>query len=332
MYPVIIIAEAGVNHNGDLNLAFELIERAKAAQADYVKFQTFIPENVMTKHAVMADYQKENTGKAESQLEMVRRLQISFEDHQLLIDKCNKTGIKFLSTGFDLESLDFLSAQAMDFVKVPSGEITNLPYLRKVAQFKRPVILSTGMATMKEVSKAIDVLIRLGVNRDEITALHCTTQYPAPFEDVNLKAMLSMAKTQQVAIGYSDHTPGIEVAIAAVALGATIIEKHFTLDNNLPGPDHRASLEPTQLTAMVSAVRHIEKALGSEEKRPSPSEINNIPITRKSIVARQAIKKGALFTEENLTVKRPGTGRSPMDWDQVLGSAAERDYEADDLI
>lgn len=333
MNRVIIIAEAGVNHNGSINRAKELIEAAAEAGVDFVKFQTFKADKIVTKSAQRAEYQDSNTGDKDSQHEMLRKLELSEEMHQELIEYCNSRSIKFLSTGFDLESLEFLNKKNIELFKIPSGEITNLPYLRKIASFQKPVVMSTGMATMEEVREAFNVLLNEGMKKENITILHCNTEYPTPVEDVNLKAMNTVGRELDVSIGYSDHTLGIEVPIAAVALGATVIEKHFTLDRNLPGPDHRASLEPGELKAMVTAIRNIEKAMaGSGKKEPSSSEIKNRPIARKSIVASQKIKQGERFTEQNLAIKRPGTGISPLLWDKVLEKSATRDFEMDDLI
>ena len=334
MKRVIIIAEAGVNHNGDINKAKQLIDKAVEASVDYIKFQTFKTELCISKNAVKADYQIENTqNSSESQLEMVKKLELSFDQFIELEKYCQQKGIKFLSTGFDTDSLDFLAGLGVKIAKIPSGEITNLPYLRQVASLFPEVILSTGMATITEIKDAVKVLTDNGVSKDKITVLHCNTEYPTPMEDVNLKAMLHIQREVGVPVGYSDHTLGIEVPIAAVALGATVIEKHFTLDKTLPGPDHKASLEPEELKAMVSAIRNIEKAVGgSGLKEVSISEAKNKPIARKSIVAAKRIVKGEFFTVENLTVKRPGTGISPMQWDDVIGKTAKKDFEEDDLI
>jgi N,N'-diacetyllegionaminate synthase len=334
MDKTIIIAEAGVNHNGDFELAKKLIDAAAEAKADYVKFQTFIAENVISKNAEKADYQIENTGnKIETQLEMVKKLELTPKMHDDLIEHCNQYDIKFLSTAFDLDSIDLLSKYKLGLFKIPSGEITNLPYLEKIAKGNYPFfVMSTGMATMDEVGEALDVLIKNGVNKSKITILHCNTEYPTPMEDVNLIAMNSIKERFGVNIGYSDHTLGIEIPIAAVALGATVIEKHFTLDRKMSGPDHRASLEPDELKQMVASIRNIEVALGDGIKIPSKSESKNIVIARKSIVASKDIKKGDTFNTDNLTVKRPGSGISPMKWYEVLGTVSERDYEADDII
>jgi N,N'-diacetyllegionaminate synthase len=327
-----VIAEAGVNHNADLNLAYRLIDAAVSAGADAVKFQTAIPELVATGFAQKAGYQKETTAAGESQLEMIRKIHFPLETYKALKAHCDEKKIAFFSTAFDLTSLDFLENLGQPYHKVPSGEVTNLPYLRQMGRYGRPVILSTGMATMDEIEAALGVLEQAGTPRDRITVLHCTTEYPAPMADVNLRAMLTIRDAFNVKIGYSDHTMGIEVAIAAVALGATMIEKHFTLDRNLPGPDHKASLEPGEFKAMVGAIRNIEQALGDGIKRPGASEVKNKPIARKSLVAARAIRAGEIFSEANITAKRPGTGLSPMRWDDVLGRKAPRDFAADELI
>ncbi|XTB52006.1 N-acetylneuraminate synthase [Fusobacterium nucleatum] len=333
MKRTLIIAEAGVNHNGDIAKAKALIDKGVEAGVDYVKFQTFKAGNLVTKQAKRAAYQDKNTQDNDSQYEMLKKLELSQKDHQELIDYCTQKGVKFLSTGFDNESLAFLSQLGVTIAKVPSGEITNLPYLRQVASLFPEVILSTGMATIVEIKDAVKVLTDEGISKEKITILHCNTEYPTPMEDVNLKAMLHIQRELGVSIGYSDHTLGIEVPIAAVALGATVIEKHFTLDKTLPGPDHKASLEPDELTAMVSAIRNIEKAIGgSGLKEVSPSEEKNKPIARKSIVAATKIAQGEVFTPKNLTIKRPGTGISPMRWDEVIGKKAKQDFQEDDLI
>jgi N-acetylneuraminate synthase len=328
----LIIAEAGVNHNGDMALAKKLIVAAADAGADLVKFQTFIASNLVSKNAPKAEYQKNVTDPEESQQEMVRKLELSKENHLELIDECKRKGIGFLSTAFDLGSVDLLEEFGSKFVKVPSGELTNLPYLRYLTRTGKPVLLSTGMANLGEIEAAINVIEQSGTPRAKITVLHCTTEYPTPMEDVNLRAMVNIGNALGVKVGYSDHTSGIEIPIAAVALGATVIEKHFTLDRNLPGPDHRASLEPDELKAMVAGIRNIERALGDGIKRPSPSELKNKPIARKSLVAATDIKAGELFSVENLATKRPGTGVSPMRWDEVIGRSAPRDFNEDELI
>ena len=332
MSKTLIIAEAGVNHNGNIDMAKRLIEAAAEAGVDYVKFQTFKSEKLVSRHATKADYQKANTGGEDSQLKMLQQLELSRDDHFLLIEHCKKCGIKFLSTAFDLESIEFLHSLNLDLWKIPSGEITNLPYLRSIAQKGGRVIMSTGMCDLSDIEAALKVLISNGTPEENITLLHCNTEYPTPWNDVNLRAMHDIAKRFNVPVGYSDHTRGIEVPIAAVALGATVIEKHFTLDNNLPGPDHKASLEPHQLKAMVDAIRHIECALGSGTKQVSESERKNMAIARKSIVAATEIKKGELFTPQNITVKRPGGGISPMKWDEVIGTIASHDYLPDEMI
>ena len=329
---VIIIAEAGVNHNGDYDRAVAMIHAAKAAGADYVKFQTAVPELVISSVAPKAEYQKETTGAEESQLEMCRKIHLRLEDYAPLAEICREVGIGFMSTPFDLVSIDCLAPLGMDYWKIPSGEITNLPYLRKIARKGGKVILSTGMSELCEVEAALEVLEDNGIGRADLALLHCNTQYPTPMCDVNLRAMEQLAALHPGAVGYSDHTVGIEVPVAAVAMGARIIEKHFTLDRNLPGPDHKASLEPAELASMVSAIRNIELAIGSGEKHVSDSERPNIVVARKSIVAATDIRKGDLLTENNITVKRPGNGISPMKWDAVLGTAAIRDFLADELI
>lgn len=333
MKHVLIIAEAGVNHNGSLALAKQLIDKAVEAGVDIIKFQTFKSEKLVSKAAKQAEYQQRNIGKKdEGQLSMLKKLELSQQDHEELIAYCNEKGIRFFSTAFDMESIDFLHSLNMGLWKIPSGEITNYPYLRKIAQYHEPVILSTGMCELSDVEAAVKVLLEFGVQKEQITILHCNTEYPTPFLDVNLKAMLEIGEKFGVKIGYSDHTKGIEVPIAAVALGATVIEKHFTLDKNMEGPDHKASLEPEELKAMVTAIRHIELALGTGHKTISDSERKNIEVARKSIVAACPIKKGEILTEENLTVKRPGTGISPMRWNEVLGTVASRDYSEEEMI
>ena len=327
-----IIAEAGVNHNGKVEMAKLLVDVAVNAGADIVKFQTFRSNLIVTSRATKAEYQLQSSGKDETQLEMLKRLELTQVMHEELIDYCKQYNIEFLSTGFDTQSIDMLVDLGLEQFKIPSGEITNLPYLRYIGKFKKPVILSTGMAILGEIEAALDVLETSGTPRSQITVLHCNTEYPTPMEDVNLKAMLAIRDAFGVKIGYSDHTLGIEVPIAAVALGATVIEKHFTLDRTLPGPDHRASLEPEELKAMVQSIRNIEKAMGDGIKRPSPSEAKNKPIARKSLVAATAIRAGECFTEANLAVKRPGTGISPMRWDEFIGQVAQKDYQKDELI
>lgn len=332
MKKTIIIAEAGVNHNGNYEMALKMIDEAKAAGADYVKFQTAKPELVISTFAPKAEYQKETTGNGESQLEMCKAIHLPLTDYKPLKEYCDKVGIGFMSTPFDLVSIDVLEPLDMDYYKIPSGEITNLPYLRAIAAKGRKVIISTGMSELPEIEEALQVLEKGGLKRSDIIVLHCNTEYPTPMRDVNLRAMLDIRDRLGVAVGYSDHTNGIEVPIAAVALGAEVIEKHFTLDKTLPGPDHKASLEPQELKAMVDAIRNIESALGDGKKKVTDSERPNIIVARKSIVAARAIKAGEVYTEENVTVKRPGNGISPMKWDDVLGKAAPRDFEYDELI
>jgi N,N'-diacetyllegionaminate synthase len=329
---VMIIAEAGVNHNGDLNLAKRLVEVAAEAGADFVKFQTFSAERITTRGAGKAGYQLQATAAKESQYEMLQRLELSLLAHEELVAHCDACGIGFLSTGFDLESIDLLIGLGQKQFKLPSGEITNLPYLRYVGRQGKPVILSTGMCTLGEVEAAIDVLESEGLERSMLTVLHCTTEYPTPMAEVNLRAMQSMHLALNVAVGYSDHTSGIEVAIAAVAMGASVIEKHFTLNRALPGPDHQASLEPMELSAMVRAIRNIEMAMGDGVKRLTKSEEKNRPIARKSLVATCLISAGEVFNDQNIAVKRPGSGISPMRWDEVIGRAATRNYAKDDFI
>ncbi len=330
---VTIIAEAGVNHNGSLELAKRLVDAALDAGADIVKFQTFKADRIATRQAHQAEYQKKNqNNNGQSQLEMLKRLELSDSDHRELLSYCEEKGIKFWSTAFDLDSIEYLRNLGIDLWKIPSGEITNYPYLKKIASFNQPVIVSTGMCEMDDVSRAIDALTNNGLEREKITLLHCNTEYPTPMEDVNLKAMETMRRKFGLEIGYSDHTRGIEIPIAAVALGATVIEKHITLDRGMEGPDHKASIEPIELKAMVSAIRNVEKALGDGKKRISPSERKNIAIARKSIVASRPIAEGEVFTEENLAVKRPGSGISPMRWEEVLGQKASRCFNTDELI
>ncbi len=328
----LIIAEAGVNHNGDLTLARKLIDVAAAAGADRVKFQTFSADALVTTQASKADYQMHGTDAGESQYEMLRGLELTRPMHEELIAHCKTQGIEFFSTGFDLESVDLLARLGVECFKIPSGEITNLPYLRHVGGYGKRVILSTGMSSLGDIEAALLVLEHAGTPRNLITVLHCTTEYPAPIAEVNLHAMLTIRRAFGVAVGYSDHTPGIEVAIAAVALGATVIEKHFTLDRSLPGPDHKASLEPDELKSMVAAIRNVEQALGDGIKCASPSELKNRSVGRKSIVAAHAIEPGEIFSNANLTAKRPGTGISPMRWDELIGKSAPRRYQRDELI
>ena len=329
---VIIIAEAGVNHNGNLEMAQQMVREARRAGADYVKFQTAVPELVISTFAPKAEYQKETTGSEESQLEMCQAIHLPLSDYAGLSDLCRQEGIGFMSTPFDLVSIDCLAAIGMDYWKIPSGEITNLPYLRKIGALGGNIIMSTGMATLAEVETAVGILEQAGTPRRQIWLLHCTTQYPAPYESVNLRAMDALASLGCAGVGYSDHTIGTDVAVAAVARGARIIEKHFTLDRNLPGPDHRASLEPDQLAELVAAIRRTEVALGTGIKEAAEAEKSNIDIARKSIVAARAIKAGEMFTEDNLLCKRPGNGISPMRWDEVIGRTATRDFAPDELI
>jgi N,N'-diacetyllegionaminate synthase len=328
----LIIAEAGVNHNGDPVLARRLIDVAVDAGADMVKFQTYSTHRLVAAHATKAKYQMQSTDADESQHAMLRRLELTRDMHEDLMKYCSHRGIQFFSTGFDVESVDLLAELGIGTFKIPSGEITNLPYLRHVGRYGKPVILSTGMAKLGEIEAALEILEKAGTSRKLITVLHCNTEYPTPMVDVNLRAMLAIRGAFGVAVGYSDHTLGIEVAIAAVALGATVIEKHFTIDRSLPGPDHKASLEPDELKAMVSAIRNIEHALGDGIKRPSMSEVKNRSVARKSIVASCAIRAGEPFAESNLAVKRPGSGLSPMRWDEVIGRIASRDFAPDELI
>lgn len=331
---VVIIAEAGVNHNGSIDNAYRLIEVAADAGVDFIKFQTFKADKLVSQLAKKADYQIQNTKNTdETQLQMLKKLELSQEQHEKLIAYCNKKNVQFFSTAFDLDSLEYLHSIGLEMVKIPSGEITNLPYLRKAASLFKKVIISTGMSTLEEIKDAVNVFTDAKISKDNITILHCNTEYPTPIEDVNLKAMINIQKEFGTKVGYSDHTLGIEVPIAAVAMGASMIEKHFTLDNRMPGPDHSASLEPEELKAMVSAIRNIEKAIaGSGLKEISPSEKKNIDIARKSIVAVKKIKKGDILSEENIGVKRPGTGISPMKWDEVIGSESDRDFEVDEII
>lgn len=333
MKRVIIIAEAGVNHNGSIDLAKRLIDAARDCDVDYVKFQTSEkPGSVTSRFANMADYQKTNLKKDESQLEMLKKITLPMSQFKVLKDYCDECGVRFMSTPFDLKSVDFLFGLGMDYMKIPSGEITNYPYLKKIARLGMPVIMSTGMCELKEVEEALNVLYTNGLKLEDVSLLHCNTEYPTPFCDVNLKAMLTLKQEFGVRVGYSDHTKGIEVPIAAVAMGAEIIEKHFTLDRTLPGPDHVASLEPNELKAMVSAIRNIEQAIGNGNKTVSDSERKNIVIARRSIIAATDIRKGEVFTESNLTVKRPGNGVSPMRWEEVLGQKAKRNFKEDELI
>ena len=332
MRKVFIIAEAGVNHNGSIELAKKLIDVASKSGADAVKFQTFKAEKLVSKNAKKADYQKETTDKTESQFDMIKKLELDLDTHKELIAYCEEKNIMFLSTPFDHDSIELLNDLGLEIFKIPSGEITNLPYLRHIGKLGKKVILSTGMADIGEIEDALDILISSGTKKENITVLHANTMYPTPMEDVNLKAMVTIGNTFDIPFGYSDHTLGIEVDIAAVAMGASCIEKHFTLDKTMDGPDHKASLEPDELKAMVKAIRNIELALGSSIKKPSKSEIPNMQIARKSIVAKTEIKKGNKLSEENITIKRPANGISPMRWDAIVGTIATKDYKEDELI
>jgi len=329
---VFIIAEAGVNHNGSLEISKRMVDAACSAGADAIKFQTFKAENLVTRKASKSDYQCNNTKKGESQFDMLKNLELDISAHKELIRYCKEKKITFLSTPFDLESIGFLYNLGLAIFKIPSGEITNLPYLRKIGSLKRKIILSTGMSTLKEISNVLNILVRGGTKKENISVLHCNTAYPTPFEDVNLKAMITIKNKFKIEVGYSDHTLGIEVPIAAVALGATIVEKHFTLDRNMEGPDHRSSLDPKELKNMVDCIRNIEKALGNARKKPSLSELDNKKLVRKSIVAAKEIKMGEAFTIDNIVAKRPATGLSPLLWDRLLGKRAKRDFKRDELI
>jgi len=328
----LIIAEAGVNHNGDICLAERLVDAAAVSGADLVKFQTFSAKRLATLGAPKAEYQSRLTDRTQSQYEMLRQLELTEAMHKHLIAYCSSRGIDFFSTGFDVDSVNYLASLGAERFKIPSGEITNLPYLRHVGGFGKPIILSTGMATLGEIEAALTALEDAGTSRGRITVLHCNTEYPTPMADVNLRAMCSIREAFGVAVGYSDHTAGIEVPVAAVALGATVVEKHLTLDRNSPGPDHKASLEPDEFSAMVRAIRNIEQAMGDGIKRPSSSEAKNKPIARKSLVAASPIRAGELFTPDNVAVKRPGTGINPMRWDEVMGRAAHRGFAPDELL
>jgi N,N'-diacetyllegionaminate synthase len=327
-----IIAEAGVNHNGSVNMAKIMIDEATKFGADAIKFQSFKAEKLVSKHAAKAEYQKNTTIKGESQFQMIKKLELNVHAHKELFDYCNKKGITFLSSPFDLESIDLLNDLELGIFKIPSGEIINLPYLEKIGKLNKKVILSTGMSDLGEIEDALKILINNGTKRNNITVLQCNTEYPTPYEDVNLHGMITIKHAFNVKIGFSDHTPGIEISIAAVALGAELIEKHFTLDKKMDGPDHKASIEPEEFGCMIKAIRNVEKALGNGIKKPSPSETKNIPIVRKSIVAINSIKKGELFTIENIGIKRPGNGVSPMKWYEVIGRKANEDFEVDELI
>ena len=329
---VFIIAEAGVNHNGSIELAKRLIDVASESGADAVKFQTFKSENLVSKSASKAEYQKESTDKEESQFDMIKKLELDVATHKELMAYCSAKNIMFLSTPFDHESIEMLHSLGLEIFKIPSGEITNLPYLRHIGSLQKKVILSTGMADIGEIEDALDILVAAGTKKADITVLHANTMYPTPLEDVNLRAMQTIGSAFSVAYGYSDHTLGIEVDVAAVALGASCIEKHFTLDKSMEGPDHKASLEPEEFKAMVQGIRNIEKALGSSIKKPTKSEMPNMKVARKSIMASRPIKTGEKLTKENLTIKRPGNGISPMRWDEIVGTTAQRDYEVDELL
>ena len=332
MNKVFIIAEAGVNHNGKKELAKKLIDVASEAGADAVKFQTFKTENLVSKNAQKAEYQKQTTNKEESQFEMIKKLELDVDTHKELISYAQEKNIMFLSTPFDHDSIELLDDLGLEIFKIPSGEITNLPYLRQIGKLNKKVILSTGMADIGEIEDALDILISYGTKKENIIVLHANTEYPTPMEDVNLKAMVTIGNTFDIKFGYSDHTLGIEVPTSAVAMGAYCIEKHFTLDKTMEGPDHKASLEPDELKAMVRAIRNIEKALGSTLKKPSKSETPNIKIARKSIIAKTNIEKGEVLTKKNMTIKRPGNGISPMRWDEIIGTFAQKDYKEDELI
>lgn len=324
--------EAGVNHNGSLAVAKRMIDVAIEVGADAVKFQTSQADKVISKFACKAEYQKKTTGESESQLEMAKKYVLDKQAHIELIRDCQKKSIMFLSTPFDLESIDLLNKLGLKTLKIPSGEITNLPYLRKIGKLRKKLILSTGMANLKEIGTALKILIEAGTAKKNITVLHCNTEYPTPFKDVNLLAMLTIRDAFKIKVGYSDHTLGMEIPIAAAALGASVIEKHLTLDRSMEGPDHKASLEPQEFKEMITAVRNTEKALGNGVKKASPSELKNMAIARKSIVAAREIKNGQILTEENITVKRPGIGISPMEWDKIIGKIAKRNFEEDELI
>ena len=332
MNHTIIIAEAGVNHNGSIETAKLLIDKAAEAGVDYIKFQTYKTENLVSKDAKKAEYQKANMGGEDSQFAMLKQLELSYSEQEELIAYCNSKGVAFFSTAFDDESIDFLAEKGLDMWKIPSGEITNFPYLRKIGRMGKKIMLSTGMCNIDDIKATIDTLIRFGTRIENISILHCNTEYPTPMYDVNLSAMNEIRNIFHTEVGYSDHTMGIEVPIAAVAMGATIIEKHFTLDRNMSGPDHKASIEPDELKDMVKSIRNIEKAIGNGKKEVSESEKKNISIARKSIVAARNIKKGEIFTEENITVKRPGTGLSPMKWEEIVGQKAIRDFNVEELI
>lgn len=332
MKKITVIAEAGVNHNGDLKLAKKLIEKAAEAGADFIKFQTFNSKLVVSANAEQANYQRKNSGIRESQLDMVSKLELSKKDHHELIKHCEKHNIKFFSTSFDLQSTRFLQKLNLGLFKIPSGEITNLPYLQLIGSYKKPVILSTGMATLGEIEEAVNVLEKNGTSRNQITIMHCTTEYPAPISEVNLRAMRTIKKAFKTKVGYSDHTQGIAISIAAAALGARVIEKHFTLDRNLPGPDHQASLEPCELKELVHSIRIVEKGLGNGIKKPTNSELKNKTVARKSLIAKKPIKRGETFSLKNICIKRPGDGISPMELNNVIGLKAQRSFNVDEKI
>ena len=332
MRNVFIIAEAGVNHNGDVETAMQLVDAAAGAGADAVKFQTFKAETLVNLSTPKAAYQKAATSTGESQFSMLKRLELSYDDFVRLYDHCGRRNIEFISTAFDLESVEFLHNLGVQTWKIPSGEVTNLPLIRKIGGYKQPVIVSTGMCSLGDVEACLDILLAAGVRKKQITLLHCTTEYPTPVAEVNLSAMSTMTDAFKVSTGYSDHTPGIEISIAAAAMGAVVIEKHFTLDKNFPGPDHKASIDPGELSEMVRCIRNVTLAMGDGVKRMREAEAKNREVVRKSIVASRLIKKGEIFTEENLTVKRPGSGLSPLNWDKIIGKEATRRYEAEEEI
>ncbi len=332
MKKVFIIAEAGISHNGNAEIAKKMVDVALEAKADAIKFQSFKSGKAISRYAPKAEYQQMTTNREESQLEMVKKLELTAQVHEELFNYCEKKGIIFLSSPFDLESVDMLNGLGLKIFKVPSGEITNLPLLRKVGSLGKEIIMSTGMADLKEIENALDILIKAGTEKAKITILQCNTEYPTPCKDVNLRAMVTIGETFKVAVGYSDHTLGIEMPIAAVALGARVIEKHFTLDRNMEGPDHKISLEPDELKTMIVGIRNVEMALGDGVKETSPSELKNRPIVRKSIIAAKNIKEGDIFTEENIITKRPGKGINPMEWDKVIGKTAKKDFLVDQPI
>ncbi len=331
-HPCFVIAEAGVNHNGSIAMALQMVDVAVHSGADAIKFQTFKSERLVTRDAPKAEYQAKTTDAGESQLDMLSHLELSARDHHALMIHCQEKDIIFMSTPFDEESADMLIGLDVPVLKIPSGELNNLPYLRKIGGFRKKIIMSTGMANLEEIRTALFILTESGTPKEKTIVLHCNAEYPTPMEDVNLNAMLTIRDELGVKVGYSDHTLGIEIPIAAAAIGATVVEKHFTLSREMEGPDHVASVEPQELKAMVEAIRNIEKAMGDGVKKPSPSETKNIPVARKSIVAKKPIRKGESLTADNLTVKRPGTGISPMEWDENLGKTADREYEEDELI